>query len=237
MEKKNKIILLVTILLTLCVIGLVVYTVINNKNKEASDAVRFRNEYMELNDKVSASGIANVNVAISESNTVKYLTEKEVVELLEDGTGIIYFGFSECPWCRNLVPILTDLAEEKNETIYYLNILDIRSTFEIKDGKINKIKDGSKYYYEILELLEDELEDFYLTDEAGNKYDTEEKRLYAPTLVSVQDGEIKGLHVGTVDSQESPYEALTAKQVEELEKIITKLITSKNEEVCTKEGC
>ena len=54
---------------------------------------------------------------------LEYLTEKEAVKLLEKGTGIIYFGFSGCPWCRNLVPILTDLAEELEEPVYYLDIL------------------------------------------------------------------------------------------------------------------
>lgn len=236
MEKRNKIILFVTIIITLIVVGLCIYSIINKNNKE-SDAIKFRNEYMELNDKTSSYGIANVNVSIIEDNTVKYLTEEEAVELLEEGTGIIYFGFSECPWCRNLVPILTDLAGEKEETIYYLNILDIRSTFKVEDGKLSKTRDGSKAYYKILDLLDEQLEDFYLTDEEGEKYDTEEKRLYAPTLVAVKDGKVKKIHVGTVDSQKSPYDELTDKQIKEMKKIITNLINSKNEEICTKDGC
>ena len=237
MEKKNKIILIVTVILTICVIGLVIYSVINNKNKEESDAVKFRNEYMELNDKVSPYGSAYINVSVSENNTVEYLTEKEAVKLLEKGTGLIYFGFSGCPWCRNLVPILTDLAEELEEPVYYLDILNIRSKFELKDGKLNKISDGSENYYKILKALDKELEDYYLTDEAGNQYDTGEKRLYAPTIVAVQDGKIKGIHVGTIETQENPAEELTSKQRSEIETIITKLIKSKNEGICTKGSC
>ncbi|MBE6156309.1 MAG: hypothetical protein E7161_00990 [Firmicutes bacterium] len=238
MENKNKIFLIAIIILTISVIGFCVYSVINNNKLEETDAVKFRKEYMELNGKVNeANGKAYVNVTLNDTNTIKYVTEAETVELLENGTGIIYFGFSKCPWCRSLVSTLASVAEEKNETIYYLDVLDIRSSFEVKDGALNKIKDGSKGYYQILELLNDELEDFYLEDEEGNVFDTNEKRLYAPTLVAINNGEVTGFHVGTIESQASGYDKLTDEQTDELEKIITNLINSKNNEVCTQDKC
>lgn len=239
MEKKNKIILIAIIILTLSVIGICVYSVIKNKNIEETDAVKFRNEYMELNDKINdVNGKAYVNVNLSDTNTVKYVTEEEAVEILENGTGVIYFGFSTCPWCRNLVSTLTKVAEEEKETIYYLDVLNIRSTFALEEGKLNKTRDGSESYYKILELLDEELDAFYLVDEAGNKYDTSEKRLYAPTLVAVSKGNITSTHVGTVESHESGYDTLTEDQTKELEKIIKNLINSKEEnEVCTADKC
>lgn len=238
MEKKNKIILIVIILLTIVVVGACIYSVLNNKNNIENDAIKFRNEYMELNDKVNEiNGKAYVNVSLNDTNTIKYANEEKILEILDGGTGVIYFGFSTCPWCRSLVTTLAKVAEEKNEVIYYLDILDIRSSFELKEGKINKLREGSKEYYKILELLDEQLENFYLEDEAGNKYDTNEKRLYAPTLVAVNKGEITGFHVGTVETQESGYDKLTSNQVEELESIIAKLINSKNIDTCTKEKC
>ena len=238
MNKSNKIILIVLVILTLCVVGICTYAVLNKEEKDA-DAIKFLNEYSELNGKVNESNGKNyVDVSISDTNTVKYIDEEKAVELLENGTGTIYFGFSTCPWCRNLVSTLTKVAEEKNETIYYLDILDIRSSFELSEGKLNKIKEGTKEYYKILELLDKNLEEFYLTDEAGNKFDTGEKRLYAPTLVAFKEGEITDIHVGTVDSQEFGYDELTEKQIKELEKIVEKLIESKDkEDVCTKDKC
>ena len=238
MDKKNKLILIFLVLLTLIVVGICTYAVINNNKKNDTDAIKFRNEYTELNGKTNeANGKNYVNVVISDTNTVKYINEKKAVELLEKGTGIIYFGFSTCPWCRSLVSTLTKIAEAKNETVYYLDVLDIRSAFEINEGKLNKIKDGTKGYYEILDLLKEELEDFYLIDEAGNKFDTQEKRLYAPTLVAVNKGKVTGIHVGTIDSQESGYDELTESQLKELEGIVEKLIVSKDVEVCTSEKC
>ena len=239
MERNNKLILIILVILTLSVVGVCVYSVLQNCDKKISDAIKFREEYTELNNKINESnGKEYVNVTISDKNTFKYVSEEEAVKLLEDGTGVIYFGFPECPWCRSLVSSLAKVAEEKNETIYYLNILDIRSSFEIDGGKLKKIKEGSKNYYKILDLLDEELEEFYMEDASGNKFDTSEKRLYAPTLVAINEGKITSLHVGTVESQESGYDELTEDQVTELENVIEKLINSKTEtEVCTKEKC
>lgn len=237
MNKSNKIILTVLVVLTLCVVGICTYAVLNKEEKDA-DAIKFLNEYSELNGKVNESNGKNyVDVSISDTNTVKYIDEEKAVELLENGTGTIYFGFSSCPWCRSLVSTLTKVAEEKNETIYYLDILDIRSSFELSEGKLNKIKEGTKEYYKILELLDKNLEEFYLTDEAGNKFDTGEKRLYAPTLVAFNKGKITDFHVGTVDSQKSGYDNLNESQLEELERRIEKLLNSNDIEVCTNEKC
>ena len=236
MEKRNKIILFATIIITILVVGICIVSIIKN-NKKESDANKFRNEYMELNGQKSYGDNLHITVNISEDNTVKYLSEDEAVKMLEKGTGVIYFGFTGCPWCRNLVPILTELAEELDETIYYLNILEMRSTFKVEDEKLVQTRAGSDAYYKILKLLDKQLEDFYVTDEAGNEYDTKEKRLYAPTLVAVKNGEVRNIHVGTVESQKSPYDELTTKQRKEIITIIKKLINSKNQEICTKEGC
>lgn len=238
MEKNNKLMLIILVILTLCVVGVCTYAVLNKEEKE-TDAIKFLNEYSELNGKVNETNGKNyVNVTISNTNTVKYIDENKAISLLEEGTGVIYFGFSTCPWCRSLVSTLTSVAEEKNETIYYLDILDIRSSFELTEGKVNKLKEGTEGYYRILELLDEELETFHLTDEAGNKFDTGEKRLYAPTIVAFNKGKITDVHVGTVESQESGYDTLTDTQIEELENRIIKLLNSNDEnEICTNEKC
>ena len=158
--------------------------------------------------------------------------------MLTEGTGIIYFGFSKCPWCRSLIGTLTEVGIDKNETINYLDILDLRSSFEVTDGSLEKIKEGKTSYYKILDLLDEYLDEYYLTDVDGNKYDTNEKRLYAPTVVAVKDGEVTGFHVGTVESQESGYDKLDEKQLSELKEIIENLFDSiKEDNVCTQEKC
>ncbi len=237
MDKKNKIYLILLIILTVGVVAFCIYSILVKNNIEESDAMKFRNEYMELNDKIATGDQTYVNVSISENNTVKYVSLKEAIDLMKSGKGIIYFGFPTCPWCRSLVSPLTKIAEDKKETIYYVDIKDVRSAFILEDGKSNKIKDGTAEYYELLELLNGYLEDFILEDEAGNKFKTGETRLYAPTIVAFKEGSVTGFHEGTIESQKSGYDKLNNDQTKELEKIITNLINSLEKSTCNKDKC
>ncbi len=235
MEKRNKIILISLIIITFVVGCICVYTIIKNN---ATDAMKFKKEYMRLNNIVNESnGKTYPYVEIDDDNTIKYLKEDEVVELLERGTGVIYFGYNTCPWCRSLVTTLTSVGKKKNETIYYLNIENIRSVYKVLDGELIRSKDGSEGYNKIIELLSDILEDYYVTDEDGISYNTNEKRLYAPTVVAVKDGNITSIHVGTVESQNSGYDELNEMQKDVLEDIISDLINSKNDLACQESAC
>lgn len=214
------------LLIIITIVTLGVLLVGCTKEETESDALKFKAEYEELNGKPNSTGTKNyVTLDISESNTIKYRTESEIIELLESGTGIIYFGFPNCPWCRNATYALLEIAEEEKMDVNYLNILDIRSTYSIEeDGRLTLEKEGTESYYRILELLDNELEDFTLTTESGLEVSTGEKRLYSPTTVFVKDGIIEGVHVGTVSSQEDPYVLLTDEQKEELKEIFMNYI-------------
>ena len=238
MEKKNKIILIAIILICILIVGFCIFAILNN-NENKSDAEKFRNEYTKLNNKTNEfNNLEYVHVSLSKSNTFKYIDEEKAVQLMKEDTGIIYFGFPECPWCRSLVTTLGSVSEKVNETIYYLNVKDIRSTYAIEDNSLKKTKEGTTGYYKILDVLDSKLEDYYLTDSEGNKFDTEEKRLYAPTLISFKDGKITDFHVGTVDSQESGYDKLNEEQLKELESIVKRVLNStKDIEVCTEDKC
>ena len=236
MDKRNKIILVAIIILTIIVISICIYSVMNNNHINKSDANKFRTEYMELNDKINeTTGETYPLVNISADNTVKYISTKEAVKMLKEKTGLIYFGYKTCPWCRSLVSTLTEVATEKDEKLYYVDIEDIRSSFTITDGKLSKNKNGTNDYYDILKYLDKYLDNYYLEDENGNKFDTNEKRLYAPTVVAVNRGNIIGIHVGTVTSQKSGYDKLNEEQIKELRKSIEDLINKKNDFVCEKE--
>lgn len=224
MEKRNKLILISLIIITVIILGLCCYFIINN-NRSLSDAEKFRDEYMELNDKDNGSGQIYPTVSLNEDNKIKYITEDGTIKLLKEGTGIIYFGYSTCPWCRSLIMPLLEVAEEENVNIYYLDIKDIRSSFSVQNGKLIMEKKGSRGYYEILNLLNDYLDEYYV-DYDDELLDTLEKRLYAPTVVAINNGKVTGMHVGTIDTQESGYDRLTNEQVSELKEKLTTLIKS-----------
>lgn len=200
------------------------------------DGKKFKEEYESLNDTVRKSdGAKYNNVAIDENNPVKYVDVEGAIDILKNKTGVIYVGANWCPWCRNAVPVLLELAKDRNiDTIYYLNLDNDKSSFEIKDSKLVKTKDGTEKYYELLDLLKDELEDYILTDSNGKKYDTKEKRIYMPFVLVTKDGKVEGTHTGTVDldKDQNKYSALTEKQHDDLYEIYSKMFNKIYDSSC-----
>lgn len=202
------------IILSVLLVVLILFSLYYFVFKEKPDNLKFKEEYESLNDEVSNSGKKNIDVKIDEDNLMKYSSFKEIIDVLDEGTGIIYFGFPECPWCRNAVPVLIEAAK-KNEIgqIYYFDASKIRDVKELKDGKVVTTKEGTKEYYQLVDKLKDVLGPYEgLEDESI-------KRLYFPTMVFVMGGKVVGTHIGTVDSQKDPYKVLTKKEKEELLKI------------------
>lgn len=207
----------------------------DNKNiieTTTEDERKFEKEYESLNEKYNEeTKKKTMTIDIMEDNNIKYATVNEIIELLENGTGVIYFGFPECPWCRNAVPVLIKTALEYDiDPIYYYNAYSIRDTKHLENGTIVTDKEGTEEYNKILELL-------------GNKasiyegLENEEiKRLYFPTVVFVKNGEIVDIVVGTVDSQDDPFISLTKEQTDELEKKYTDGINKVYDILCD-ENC
>ena len=218
---KKKIIIIATIVVVLLTVG-ITYFIINNK-----DSIKFKKEYEKLNNQKGY-----LDITIPSDNNVKYATFDELMEFLNSGTGILYLGFPECPWCRNALPVLLEAAKENEiQNVYYFNAKPIRDEKELKDGKIIAKKEGTKEYYKLVDQLKD-----YLGPYEGLEDDSI-KRIYFPTAVFVMGGKVVGLHVGTVDSQEDPSKALTKKQKQELLDIYNQNINKIYGTCDTKSSC
>lgn len=176
-----------------CLVLLVIITGCGN-NKNSDDALKFKKEYEELNS-------SSVKMDISENNPIKYATFDEIIDVLTKGTGVVYFGFPGCPWCRNVIPVLFEVAKENDvDTIYYFNPREIRNS-------------GNDAYQQLTTILNDYLEE---NDEGV-------KTLYVPDVYFVKDGKIMGNHLSTVDSQSDPYTPLDEEQRAELKNIYQEL--------------
>ena len=202
------------------------------------DAKKFKEEYESLNDKENSSGRKYLTINVKEANPVVYKTDAEIAELFDKGTGLVYFGFKSCPWCRSMIETLISSAEDNNlDTVYYVDIGNIKSIFKVENNKLQKTKEGTEAYYKILEALDDYLSDYKLTDN-GKEYDTKEKRLYAPTVVAFKEGKIEGFHEGVVSSLTDPYAGLDETQKKELKNIFNEMIGKIKDSSCTKnQGC
>lgn len=241
MDKDRKMFLgiLLLLLVFMLMIGILAFKDKKEENIVNTDAISFKNEYEALNNVVrEKDGKTIKEISIDANNPVDILTEEEAITLLESGTGVLYFGFPECPWCRNMLPVLLQTLNNMSiDRLYYLNIGSIRDTLSL--GEKNKVEikeEGTKGYYRILELLDSVLDPYYLTSEDGKQIDTKEKRLMAPTVVFVKEGKVVDIHVGTVESQKSGYDDLTQEQQEELSSRFMELIRKVYEVDCD-ESC
>ena len=235
MKKENWVLvgLLGVIVVIACVCAFFAF---QNRETEEKDAVKIKEEYGSLNGQINENNKKEYPIVeLDDNNPFVYKTEEEIVKILESGSAIIYFGFPTCPWCRTILPILEEAAKEESiGEIYYLNIKDIRSTLALdENNKVMTQKEGSADYYKILDLLKDYLSDYTLYDSKGKSIETNEKRLYAPTIVAVQGGKIKAIHEGTVDAQETGYETLSESDREKLKNTLKELLNSISLDVCT----
>ena len=218
----------------LIIIGVVLIT---SCGKE-TDAVKFKKEYEGLNGvQIENTNYKYPSIEILKDNAVKYSTNEEILEVLNRGTGVIYFGYPTCPWCRNAVPVLLEAANEIGiENIYYLNMKDERDQIKVKeDGTLEVVNDGTKGYKKLLERLDNILLDYTLEDIHGNTISANEKRIYVPLVVFVRDGEIVGYHTDTVATHTNPFELLNEEQQNELMDIYINLMHKVVNDVCDSE--
>lgn len=149
MNKKIKYIILGIILIGL--ISFLVYFFVIKKDNN-SDNIKFSKEY----------------TSISEDNIFVYRSKEEIINILEHGTGIVYLGFPECPWCEAYVVLLNEIAKNEGiEKIYYYNIKEDRD-------------DNTEFYQKVVSILSDYLD----YDEEGRK------RIFVPNITFVKEGKI-----------------------------------------------
>lgn len=186
---KKKFLLIVTIIICLVITGC--------KN-QITDAEKFKEEYSQ----------------VGEYNVFVYKNEEEIIKILKHGTGVIYLGFPECPWCQAYVPYLNEVADiEGLEKISYYNIYDDR-------------KENTEFYQEVVDIIKDYLQ----YDDDGNK------RIYVPAVVAVKDGEIIGFDDETsydTLGYDDPAEYWTEDRVKHLKSNLTKMISEIVDNSCT----
>lgn len=236
--KKGKIFVLVGVILLVALTGLLFISLNNSDKKEKTDSLKFKEEYEKLNDTYAFGDIKYSSLDINEGNPFVYASDEEVIDTLKNGTGIIYFGYPKCPWCRNAVNVLQHLNVDK---ILYFDAYEHRDTYEVKDGTLVKSKDGTDTYYELLKLLDEALLEYEI-EKDGVKYNAGEKRLYVPMVVGVKDGKIVASHIDVVDLEEgqNAFDMLTKKQQEQLLNIYNDIKSNVYDDACnfdSEHGC
>lgn len=208
--------LIISSIIVIILGGIFVFLNIDEKN---SDAIKFKEEYECLNGKINEKNNKEYRMlSISEDNPFIYKEADDIVEMINNNeTFAVYFGFDSCPWCRSVVSTLIEVAKDAGiEKIYYVDVKEIRDTIVINnDGEFETIKEGTDGYYKLIELMDNVLGDYTLTDLDGNVVYTNEKRIYAPNVVVVIDGVAKYLESGISEKQTDGYMELTDEMKED----------------------
>lgn len=123
---------------------------------------------------------------------------KEMVDKIDNNeTFVVYFGFSECPWCNVAMPILNETAKEYDSIVYYI---DTRSNEEWESNM-----DIDDY-----DLVVDYLGEYLDYDDDGKKH------LYTPHVFFFKEGEVVKEHEGTIDGKT---DEITTQEKEQLKQI------------------
>jgi len=107
---------------------------------------------------------------VDSNNIFVYRTAEQTAQILERGTGIVFLGFKECPWCQLYVVFLHDTAREIGiNRIFYC---------DIREDRLN----NTESYQKIVSLLDGLLQ----YDDEGNP------RVFVPDVTIVENGKIIG---------------------------------------------
>ncbi len=155
------------------------------KEQTTEDALSFKKEYEELNSVKDDNGkLKYQNLKIDDDNLVVYVSYEEVLELIDNGTGVIYLGRPACPWSRNLIDTILDFSWYNDENIYYLNIEEMR-------------KENTEEYKNLTDILDEYLPvDTITQKENSKKFDKNLKRITLPFVFFVKNGEVKDYYSG-----------------------------------------
>ena len=105
---------------------------------------------------------------VGSDNIFVYRSIEQTVEILENGTGIVFLGFKECSWCQLYAVFLNDVAQEmKMNRIFYCDIREDR-------------QNNTESYQRIVQLLHGQLQ-----------YDDEgRERVFVPDVTIIDSGMI-----------------------------------------------
>ena len=181
-------------------------------NGNSEDAKKFKEEYEKLNGERAENGNTIRSISISKNNPIKYASAEEIVSMVKDKkTFVVYFGFAKCPWCRSVVPNLLKAASDlRISDVYYVDVSNIRNTMILVDNDEVIMKlEGTSAYYELLSIFDSVLSDYTLKNSKGEDISAGMKRIYAPNIISVVDGNVQGMVTGISEKQKEAYMKLT----------------------------
>lgn len=202
----------------------------------ASAAVlTFKEVYESLNGTYNTSGKENRTISIPEDAPFVDTQPEEVLTKAEEKeTFYVVYSDALCPWCRSVMEEACKSAVQNHiDTVYAVDIWNeqgeeiFRDQYEVKEGELVKIQEGTDAYQKTLELFGNVLSDYTLKDANGTKYNVGEKRIFAPNFIYVKEGKAVSLTEGISNLQQDAREELTDAIRQDEDTIFNKFFTTK----------
>ena len=143
-----------------------------------SDAAKFKSEYPR----------------VAADNRFVYASNKEILDIFDHDSGVVFLGFPQCPWCQHLSEHVDRVARAEGvDKVYYLNIRDARAN-------------NNEVYQNLVKKLEPYLD----------KDDNGKPRIFVPDISIVRNGKIIGHYKeeSTGDDNITPDKYWTSERIE-----------------------
>ena len=120
---------------------------------------------------ISLYNLADEYPDLDQDNVFVVANAEDTFKFLENGTGVLFLGYKECPACQAYVPMLDKISKEHkiSKIVYY----DVRASR----------LDDNESYQKLLSML-DERGEFTEYNEDG------EKRIFVPFVATLDHGKI-----------------------------------------------
>lgn len=133
---------------------------------------------------------------------------EEVLSLFSNkGSAVVYFGYTQCPYCNEAVPVLNDAAKATNSQIWYVPTRDKQKKMLITDSEKRRFVLQAKDY-----MKKDE--------------ETGSHEFFVPFVIAIKDGKVVDGCIGTVERKNADKNPLTAEQRELLQTTYQEIIQS-----------
>ena len=234
----NKTNIIISVICFILTIGLCIFLIVHKGNKEIADALRFKKQYEDVNNLDNPfTDKKYIEIHINDDNPFVYKTGKEIVDILNNESAIVFMGYPESDLTRVFLPIFIDVLKDNNiNKVYYLDILEIRDLYKYSGSIVPAlVHEGTNAYYEIVKFLNDYLDRYYVNDPDGNRYDTAVKRINTPTIVTIKSGKVLDYHYGVGINHDEEHATLSEEEQISLKNILEEIIKNYREatEICS----
>ncbi|OLU38945.1 TlpA family protein disulfide reductase [Ileibacterium valens] len=177
----------------------------NKEQQSADEQIENQNTGCDSEALACMPGETDSEPEAKDEASFNEMSFNDAISFFEDKkTGLLYFGFADCPWCQEIVPILDQALKENGKSVH---------SIQTRDSELNRL-----YSDEQKAEIEKYISDYMSEDDQGVL------TLYVPLVLYVENGEVVDGHQGTVDEHDAHERKMTDQEKQEVTEIIDRIV-------------